>query len=65
MRIFADRQVGQQHHLLAHSGQVVKGAHRHVNLVPDATTLNQQLRRIFFEQYSGKTTYHGGMALKS
>ena len=38
--------------------QVVKGAHRHVDFVADALAIDQQLRRIFFEQDSGEATDH-------
>jgi hypothetical protein len=47
MRIFADGLVREQHHFLAHPGQVVEGAHGHIDFIADATAIDQQLGRIF------------------
>ncbi|MNN51760.1 hypothetical protein D3C81_1664200 [compost metagenome] len=63
VRIFAYRQVRQQDDFFTEAGQVVEGAHRHIDFIPDAVAIDQQLRRIFFEQYSGKTTYHLSVTL--
>jgi hypothetical protein len=47
MRIFADGQMRQQHHLFAIRWQVVKGAHRNIDFVAHALTIDQQLWGIF------------------
>ncbi|MNT34792.1 hypothetical protein D3C72_1707910 [compost metagenome] len=58
VRIFADGLVRKQHDFFAHVGQVVKGAHRHVDFIADALAIDQQLWRILFKQNTGETAYH-------
>ena len=49
MRILAHQQMGVQRDLRAGRGQLVEGAHRHVDLVADALHVDQHLRRMLLE----------------
>src|SRR5450830_928785 len=60
--VFANREMRQQYDLLAQTRQIVEGAHGHADFVTDAVAIDQQLRRIFFEQNSGEATDHDGWA---
>lgn len=52
LRVLAHHELGQQGHLGPGLGQVVEGAHRHLDFVADPVDVHQQLRRIFFQQDS-------------
>jgi hypothetical protein len=58
MGVLADRQVGEQADLLAERGQVVEGAHRHVDFVADAVHVHQHLRRLFGGENAADTSDH-------
>src|SRR6266542_4545382 len=58
MRILAHHEVGEQGHALARRGQVVEGAHRHLDLVADAARFHQDLRRVFLQKRSREPADH-------
>src|SRR5437899_4921047 len=59
MRILAHDEMREQRDALAGRGQVVERSHRHVDLVRDALHVEQKLRRILLEKYSGQAADHG------
>src|SRR5690349_19696175 len=58
VRILADRQVREQSDALADRGQGVERTHRHVDLVSDATDINQHARRMFGGKRAGDPADH-------
>src|SRR5258705_2695817 len=58
MRIFAHDQMREQGHVLPGHGQVVEGAHRHLDFVADSGRLDQDLGRIFFEEHARQPADH-------
>ena len=50
--------MGMQHHLRADSGEVIEGAHRHIDLIPHALHIDQYQRRKFFQQLATNSAYH-------
>ena len=48
----------QQHDPLGNRRQLIKRAHRHIDFVADATDVDQQRRRILFQQPAFETTDH-------
>ncbi|CAM2144516.1 hypothetical protein PT2222_160069 [Paraburkholderia tropica] len=62
MRVFAHDHLREQHDFFAIAGQVVERAHRHVDFVADAVAVDEQVRRVLFQQYAGNATDHGGFS---
>jgi hypothetical protein len=60
MRVLADHRVDQQHGGLSETGQVVEGAHGHVDLVTHAADIDQHGGRRLLEQGSGEAADHLG-----
>ena len=65
MRILAHDEMREQRDLVAHIGQVVERAHRHVDLVGDALDVEQNLRRILFDERAGEASYHGRGSMRT
>src|SRR5882762_6610050 len=59
MRVLAHHEMREQGHALPGRGQVVEGAHRHLDFVADSGRFHQDLRRIFFEEHPGEPPDHG------
>src|SRR6185503_8623677 len=59
VRVLAYDEVREERDALAALRQVVERAHRHIHLVRDALHIEQQLRRILFEQGAGEASDHG------
>ena len=58
VRVFPHDEVSEKRDALTRRGQVIERAHRHVDFVCDALNVEQELRRILFEQNAGKTADH-------
>src|SRR5258706_15983775 len=58
MRVLAHHEMREQGHVLPGHGQVVEGAHRHLDFVADSARLDQDLRRIFFEEHARQSADH-------
>src|ERR1022692_1034146 len=58
VRVLAHDQMREQGDAVAHVGQVVERAHRHVDFVRDTLHIEQNLRRVLLDQRTGKTSDH-------
>jgi len=58
VRVLAHHRLHQQRDARAGGGQVVEGAHRHVDLVADATDVDQHGRGVLFEERSAQSSDH-------
>src|SRR5882724_460833 len=58
MRIFAHNELGVQHHFFMQYRQIVKGAHRHIQFISHTLHVQQNLRRIFFQQNPEQSSDH-------
>jgi hypothetical protein len=58
VRVLAHDEMREQRDAFAVLRQVVEGAHRDVDFVRDALHVEQQLRRILFEQDAGEASDH-------
>jgi hypothetical protein len=59
MAVLAHDQVGMQGDFFAGGGQVVEGAHRHIDFVAEALHIHRDGRRILFDERSGDAADHG------
>ena len=58
MRVFADDKLGVKLHGFAQGGQVVESLHGYVGFVADAVNVNDDLRRIFLDEFAGQSADH-------
>src|SRR3990167_2487702 len=65
LRVLAHHEVRQQRHFFARARQVVESAHGHVHLVAHAVAVDQDLRRILFQQGAGQLAYHWELSFVS
>ena len=59
MRVFADDQLGVEMDGFANGGQVVESLHGNVGFITDAVDVDNDLRRIFLNQFACKPADHG------
>src|SRR5574338_148992 len=62
--VFPHRQMGMEAHRLPETGQVVKGAHGHVELVAHAMHVYKNLGRVLFQQGAAQASDHGRLVRK-
>jgi hypothetical protein len=60
MRVFAHDHLREEHDAFAGRRQVVERAHRHIDFIADTVAVDEQMRRVFFQQNAGNATDHGG-----
>ena len=57
--VFADDELGVELHGFVQRRQVVEGLHGNVGFVGHAVYVDDDLRRLFFDEFSGQAADHG------
>lgn len=64
MCVFPNDKLGKQLYAFTHGRQVVEGLHRYVGLIADTVDIDDDLRRVFFNQFAGQSADHVCRILK-